>query len=74
MEETKAIKENPLGTEPVVIELTQVKPIPNPPIAELRSAILTRLQGSNTRKNLLLKKHMPKKVQAALKEFNALIY
>jgi alpha-glucosidase (family GH31 glycosyl hydrolase) len=63
-----------LGSESVVIELSQAKPIPNPPIAELRSAILTRLQGSNTRKNLLLKKHIPKNVQTALKEFNALIY
>ena len=63
-----------LGTSPVVIELTDVKPIPNVPAAQLKSAIFTRLQGSNDRKNLLLKKYIPANVQQAAQELDALIY
>lgn len=63
-----------LGKDPVVIELTDGKPMENLPASELKSAILTRLQGSNDLKNLLLKKHIPKNVQAALTELDALLY
>jgi alpha-glucosidase (family GH31 glycosyl hydrolase) len=63
-----------VGSEPVVVELSGIRPLGNPDKEELKSVILTRLQGSNDRKNLLLKKHIPKNVQTALDELNAMIY
>ena len=63
-----------LGSSPVVVELTDVRPLENPPVSELRSALLTRLQGSNDWKNTLLKRKYPACLRDALKELDALWY
>ena len=63
-----------VGSEPVVVELTNIRPLGNPDKEELKSAILTRLQGSNDWKNQWLKKHCPQNVRQALRELDALYY
>ena len=61
-----------VGREPVVIELKNVKPVPTESVEELRSALLTRVQGSNDRKNRLFAKKMPAFVEGALAELDCL--
>ena len=62
-----------VGREPIVIELSDVKPLPAEPIEELRSAILTRVQGSNDRKIKLFAKRIPSYVAGALAELDCLV-
>jgi hypothetical protein len=63
-----------VGTEPVVVELTDIRPVANPSKEQLKSILLTRMQGSNDWKNLWLKKRCPSNLQAALSELDALYY
>ena len=61
-----------VGSEPVTVELTDVQPRKTEPISQLENAILTRVQGSNDLKSMLFGKKLPKFVQSALAEFQAL--
>ncbi len=61
-----------LSGEPVTVELENVVPTENESDEELRSTILTRVQGSNDRKTKLFGKRMPKFVASALAELDAL--
>ena len=61
-----------LGSEPVTIQLTDVRCKENQPTEELKSAILTRVQAKNSWKNFHFKKSYPRFVQNALSELDAL--
>ena len=63
-----------LGSEPVVIQLTDIRPKENPPKEDLRCNLLTRVQGGNQWKNRRLLKSPPKFVREALAEIDALWY
>ena len=56
---------------PVIIEIENVEPIKNEPKEELKSEILTRVQGSNAKKNCAWKKKYPRYIREALSEFDA---
>ena len=56
---------------PVVIELNNIRPLENEDKNELKSAILTRVQGSNDKKSLTFKKRLPRFVREVLAEFDA---
>ena len=60
-----------VADEPVVIELDNVRPLENEDKNELKSAILTRVQGSNDKKSLIFKKRLPRFVREVLAEFDA---
>ncbi len=60
-----------VADEPVVIELNNVRPLENEDKNELKSAILTRVQGSNDKKSLTFKKRLPRFVREVLAEFDA---
>ena len=60
-----------VADEPVVIELDNVRPLENEDKNELKSAILTRVQGSNDKKSLTFKKRLPRFVREVLAEFDA---
>ena len=60
-----------VGNEPVTIELKDVKHKPTEPIEELRSAILTRVQGSNDKKTRTFGKKLPAYIRSCLAEFDA---
>ncbi len=62
-----------VGCEPIVIELDNIKPAPATSIEEERSALLTRVQGSNDRKTRLFGKKPPAYVASALAELDALV-
>lgn len=57
--------------EPVVIELNNIRSLENEDKNELKSAILTRVQGSNDKKSLTFKKRLPRFVREVLAEFDA---
>lgn len=61
-----------VGTEPVTVEIKNYVAMENEPEAELRSAILTRVQGSNDKKNAAFATKLPNYVTDALKELEAL--
>ena len=61
-----------LSGEPVTVELENIVPKENESNDELRSAILTRVQGSNDRKSRIFGKRPPKYVASALAELDAL--
>lgn len=61
-----------VGNEPVTIELKDVKPKSTEPIEELRSAILTRAQGSNDKKTRTFGKKLPAYIRSCLAELDAL--
>ncbi|MBR3875776.1 MAG: DUF5110 domain-containing protein, partial [Clostridia bacterium] len=61
-----------LSGEPVTVELENIVPKENESNDELRSAILTRVQGSNDRKSRIFGKRLPKYVASALAELDAL--
>ena len=61
-----------VGTEPVTVEIKKYVAMENEPEAELRSAILTRVQGSNDKKNAAFATKLPNYVTDALKELEAL--
>ena len=63
-----------LGSDPVVIRLNNIRPKENPPKAELRSNLLTRIQAGNHWKNRRLEKNPPKFAKEALDEIDALWY
>ncbi len=60
-----------VADEPVVIELNNIRPLENEDKNELKSAILTRVQGSNDKKSLTFKKRLPRFVREVLAEFDA---
>ena len=62
-----------VSRQPVRVELRNVRRRQNPPKAELRTGILTRVQGNNSRKSRQFREgRFPKYVQAALDELEAL--
>ena len=63
-----------VGSEPVVIRLENIRVKANPPKAELRSNLLTRVQAGNRWKNRRLEKNPPKFVKDALEELDTLWY
>ena len=60
--------------EPITIELTDVTPLQNESAEELKSILLTRVQGENDWKSLQFKKAYPKFVADAFRELEALWY
>ena len=63
-----------VSNEPVTLEITDIKPRRTESKEELKSAVLTRVQGSNDKKNVRFKKKLPKFVKDALSEIDALDY
>ena len=63
-----------LANEPVTVEITDIKPRRTESKDELKSAILTRVQGNNTLKSIGFRKAPPSFVQDALDEFDALCF
>ena len=63
-----------VGNEPVVVALTDAKPLVNEPKEELRSGILTRVQGDNQWKSRHFKQKLPQFVADALAELDAMEY
>ena len=62
-----------VGNQPVTVELQIVRAAENIPETELRSRLLTRIQGGNSQKSSQLgKKRMPEYVRTALDELAAL--
>ena len=61
-----------LKNQPVTVEIQNVIPTENESADELRSMILTRVQGKNDKKSLRFKKKLPGYVSDALSEFSAL--
>ena len=62
-----------LSNEPVTVEISDIRTIENEDEAELKSAILTRVQGSNDRKTRRFNKKLPRYVECALSEISALL-
>ena len=63
-----------VSNQPVCVELKNIVLRTNPPKEELRSAILTRVQGSNTRKSRRFGKNkLPLCVRSAIEELDALL-
>lgn len=60
----------------ILVELKRVIPLANPPKAQLRTDLLTRVQGEIIWKNAVLgsDKKMPKLIRQALAELDALVY
>ena len=63
-----------VADQPVVVHLTNIRPRQNPAKEELRCSLLTRVQAGNHWKNRRFQKNMPKFVQNALDELDALWY
>lgn len=63
-----------IGSDPIVIELNDIKPTQNENKEDLTNAIFTRIQGRNEWKDKVLKKKYPRFVREALYEFESLIY
>ena len=60
-----------VADEPVVIELNNIRPLENEDKNELKSVILTRVQGSNDKKSFTFKKRLPRFIREVLAEFDA---
>ena len=63
-----------LGDKPCVIELSDLAHAKNESRDELKNAILTRVQGSNSRKNRYYGKRLPTFIKDALSEIDNLHY
>ena len=63
-----------VGTEPICVELTDIRRRQNPDPAELKGNILTRIQGRNGWKSRHFKRSYPRFVQQVLSEVDALWY
>ena len=63
-----------VGDKPLVIEFNNVIAIQNENVEELKSAILTRVQGRNDRKTIRYRKSFPAFVKNALWEFDSMKY
>ena len=63
-----------VGSEPVTVELTDVKPLVNESKEELRSGILTRVQADNQWKSSRFKGKLPQFVADALAELDTMEY
>ncbi len=61
-----------VGSEPITVEISDIRPIENESEEELRSAILTRVQGSNDKKTRMYARRLPRYVEQALGEIPAL--
>ena len=62
-----------LSTEPVAVELQDIKPRKRESLEEMKSAILTRVQGSNDRKSAEFGIKYPPYVSDCLDELDALV-
>ncbi|MBO7196663.1 MAG: DUF5110 domain-containing protein [Clostridia bacterium] len=62
-----------VSDKPVVIEFDNIRTTVNDNAEELKSTILTRVQGSNDRKTMSYRKRLPGFVKDALSEFDALV-
>ena len=62
-----------VSSEPVTIVLDDIKPNKRESLEEMKSAILTRVQGSNDKKSAEYAKQYPKFVSDALSELDALV-
>ena len=60
-----------VGKDPVIVTLENVDPKKNESIYELKSIVLTRVQGSNDEKSITYGKLLPKFVSDVLAEFDA---
>ena len=60
-----------VGKDPVIVTLENVDPKKNESIDELKSIVLTRVQGSNDEKSITYGKLLPKFVSDVLAEFDA---
>ena len=63
-----------VSDSPIVIEISDIHKKEAESKEELKSAILTRVQGGNDRKNLTYRKKLPAFVKDALSELDALCY
>ena len=63
-----------LGDKPVTVEIKDIRPRKNATKEDLRSALLTRAQGSNDKKCILFAAKLPSYLAQALKELDAMIY
>ncbi len=63
-----------VGSEAIVVTLEQVCPLQNPPLEELKTDLLTRVQAGNIWKSRRFKKSYPRFVREALSELDALWY
>ena len=64
-----------VGNRPVTVELRKIRVLENPPREELKSALLTRAQGSNDWKSIQLRDgKVPAFLRDALDELDAMIY
>ena len=61
-----------VGTEPVTVEIENIIPLENESEEELRSALLTRVQGANDKKTRQFARRLPKYLKSALAELSAL--
>lgn len=62
-----------VGEEPVVVDLSHAKALKKESLEEMKNIILTRVQGSNTKKSITFKKGLPAFVKDAISELDALI-
>ena len=63
-----------VGKEPVIVEIENFVAKKNEDFEELKGIILTRIQGKNSKKNIVFARKLPKFVEDILKEFDALEY
>ena len=61
-----------LKNEPITLEIQNIIPTENESESELRSMVLTRVQGNNDKKSISFKKKLPGYVEDVLSEFEAL--
>ena len=61
-----------LKNEPITLEIHDIIPTVNESESELRSMVLTRVQGNNDKKSISFKKKLPGYVEEVLSEFEAL--
>jgi alpha-glucosidase (family GH31 glycosyl hydrolase) len=61
-----------LKNQPISLEIKNIIPTENESEEDIRSAILTRVQGCNDRKSMAFKRRMPKYLEDALSEIKAL--
>ena len=64
------------ASQGALVEIAESVHAVNPPLAELRTDLLTRVQGEVIWKNAVLKddRKMPRNIRDALREFDALVY
>ena len=63
-----------LADKPVTVEITDIRPRKTATKEDLKSALLTRAQGSNDKKSILFATKLPAYLAQALKELDAMIF